>query len=1431
MVISEKAHAECVRLLDLLTNKRVQESWSWVFMSPVTDIPGYHDIIKKPMDLGTVKKNLGAKPSRCRFKSHDRFAKDVRLVFQNALVYNKVDEHVKGSVYDAAQHLLRVFETAYAKAKETVFQFEEDDAAEGHASSTNEEQDTAAHGSAMPSDVAGSTAADGSSSLSSKHKKEKKEKKEKKAKKSKKKSKDKDKERDKDRSKDKHRKSSSSSTSGAAPAAGTELSTTDVTASRTTESSQSNTTSSSAVSGSTQAAGRIERAPSASSAAPSTPAVPSAASASGKMSEEMVNTFLGVLMKLIKYKEGNVSPAAPFLQPVDLTHFPDYKIKVPNRMHLYGVQKKLRNGGYPTPEAFAFDVRLVFSNCLVYNSDVVLSKVIRSHAITLLKLFESQFAKIGGSWTGLPDRWKCHQIIHDILAHRTDGHETAQWFKYPIETYFDSPDQIPYGYFKKIRHPMDLGTVSARLHLGTYRHVSEFLQDLQLIFDNCIKYWTGDPQGVTYCASAKLLIGVLRNQATAAFGSHVVEKAMKDKSSRSSSSATSSTVVASSSSSTSKDRKSSSSSATSGSAGAVTMTSSGATEEDRSRKRSSKHLSSSFPEKEVALEILRLLRQHKMRGYRGMEILTAGPFLHAVDITKYPDYIKVVSEPMDFTKIERKLKSDRYSDVNEFSADVHLIFTNCHKYNSDPVEGADIRAMATNLRDYFVALYNEKLGNGEKATLSEELAIMPSARASLEAPTKKEIPASKPSALTSAKPNKPTPVTSPPTRPGEASAAPVAPRAVDPPKPSAAVAPTTTTTGSASSSASIGSGSTGGLAAAASSSSSSKSKDKSQMTPEELEEYRRRKKERKEKKDKKDKKKKDKKEKKKKDKGRRDRPSRDDDPSKPTVGTAVTTTSSHPLPPVKAPTPAAPVVTGAAASVARTAHAASKTSPADAPASKTKSKKSKKSDLTGWEAAAERVLNRLAKIEQVAKLHFDKPLLEVFPQREHEYRRLVPEPIDLRTLREKLHAHAMASATEFLRLGRLIFRNAIAFNCAPDLASVHVREMSAHLLWYFESLCAEYKIGTEAQLDAAAALATMRRERAELVSAIPMEVKAKECQKLLRVLNSQKYDKNCWPFRKPVQVLFPTLSPEYFEIIKSPMDLATIADKLAAFDYKVHGDFIRDVRLTFENAIKFNQADKDREGWNVYSAAAQMLVVVEDQWCEVTLDVTEKVRRREILRKERDRLGEKRPLDVSGSVAPRSTSAMDDSATRSNSKPSASSVTSSQDKMDAAFIAKASITIAPSATSKGDPESATKLKLQLVNRTNLDRMNKSERKAEEKRRKRERREEELAKSEKRRRTAVAATDEALREAELRSRRRIQKLEITNAIKQREERERQAREEEEAKALATKMKLNQAAWTGKLSAPGPGKSFWLRKPAKLHVPSPFQAAMDHDTYES
>lgn len=517
--------------------------------------------------------------------------------------------------------------------------------------------------------------------------------------------------------------------------------------------------------------------------------------------------------------------------------------------------------------------------------------------------------------------------------------------------------------------------------------------------------------------------------------------------------------------------------------------------------------------------------------------------------------------------------------------------------------------------------------------------------------------------------------------------------------------------------------------------------------------------------------------------------------------------------------------------------------------SKKSSKKSKKSDLKSWESSCERVLNRLGKIEQVAKLHFDKPLVEVFPQLATEYNRLIAEAMDLRTLHEQLLRHELTQE-EFVRKGRLIFENAVKFNSADDPASTHVRDMSAHLLWYFDSLCVELQLAPQSAKGLTRA--QLRQQRAEVVTNIPMEIKAKECQKVLRVLNSQKYDKNCWPFRKPVRVLFPTLPPEYFDIIKTPMDLTTISEKLASFEYKLHGEFIRDVRLTFENALLYNRADKDREEWNVYSAAVLMLGVTEDLLGDLTLEVSEKIRRRLLSRKERERLGDKKDkadghhhhhhkssshqeasrkrADDAQKKAAKTTKAGDDTVIKiakppidAAARPPLVPPASVSVPNAGAVASSAGVDTAVSGIVPTD-SSATRIKLQLVNRPNLERMSKSERKAEEKRRKRARREEDIARSEKRRRTAVAATDDALREAEERSRRRLQRLEMAEAMRAREERERRAKEESEARALAEKRKFDAASWSGVL-AQTPASGFWSRKRVKLQVPPAFQTMIN------
>lgn len=72
----------------------------------------------------------------------------------------------------------------------------------------------------------------------------------------------------------------------------------------------------------------------------------------------------------------------------------------------------------------------------------------------------------------------------------------------------------------------------------------------------------------------------------------------------------------------------------------------------------------------------------------------------------------------------------------------------------------------------------------------------------------------------------------------------------------------------------------------------------------------------------------------------------------------------------------------------------------------------------------------------------------------------------------------------------------------------------------------------------------------------------------LKVLKSLSEHSSAWPFQKPVKK---EEVPDYFEIIRNPMDLQTVKDKVNNNEYKNKKSFEGDVLLIFENARTYNQ--------------------------------------------------------------------------------------------------------------------------------------------------------------------------------------------------------------------------------------------------------------------
>ncbi|XP_076896557.1 transcription factor GTE8-like [Bidens hawaiensis] len=81
----------------------------------------------------------------------------------------------------------------------------------------------------------------------------------------------------------------------------------------------------------------------------------------------------------------------------------------------------------------------------------------------------------------------------------------------------------------------------------------------------------------------------------------------------------------------------------------------------------------------------------------------------------------------------------------------------------------------------------------------------------------------------------------------------------------------------------------------------------------------------------------------------------------------------------------------------------------------------------------------------------------------------------------------------------------------------------------------------------------------------------KQCESLLKKLMTHQHG---WVFNKPVDVVALKI-PDYFNVIKNPMDLGTIKEKLSSGKYSSPLEFLADVRLTFSNAMTYNPPGND----------------------------------------------------------------------------------------------------------------------------------------------------------------------------------------------------------------------------------------------------------------
>ncbi|KAB5532118.1 hypothetical protein DKX38_018788 [Salix brachista] len=97
----------------------------------------------------------------------------------------------------------------------------------------------------------------------------------------------------------------------------------------------------------------------------------------------------------------------------------------------------------------------------------------------------------------------------------------------------------------------------------------------------------------------------------------------------------------------------------------------------------------------------------------------------------------------------------------------------------------------------------------------------------------------------------------------------------------------------------------------------------------------------------------------------------------------------------------------------------------------------------------------------------------------------------------------------------------------------------------------------------------------------------KQCETLLNRLMAHQFG---WIFSTPVDVVKMNI-PDYFTIIKHPMDLGTVKSRIISGEYSSPLGFAADVRLSFANAMKYNPPGND-----FHFMAVTLGKYFEDRW-------------------------------------------------------------------------------------------------------------------------------------------------------------------------------------------------------------------------------------------
>ncbi|XP_075537486.1 protein polybromo isoform X7 [Dermacentor variabilis] len=188
-----------------------------------------------------------------------------------------------------------------------------------------------------------------------------------------------------------------------------------------------------------------------------------------------------------------------FMEKPSRKDYPDYYEVITNPIDMKTIHENVKNNKYSSEDAMVSDVKLMFSNCRMYNEEG--SQIYRD-ADTLERALLDKIRELGSLYDSLPPRSmprprrnksRNHKlrVLYDTIKDYTDakGRKLSTIFmKLPSRSEY--PD-----YYEVIKKPIDMERIAARLlKYNQYESMDDLLADFVLLFDNACKYNEPDSQ-------------------------------------------------------------------------------------------------------------------------------------------------------------------------------------------------------------------------------------------------------------------------------------------------------------------------------------------------------------------------------------------------------------------------------------------------------------------------------------------------------------------------------------------------------------------------------------------------------------------------------------------------------------------------------------------------------------------------------------------------------------------------------------------------------------------------------------------------------------------------------------------------------------------------------------------------------------------------